>query len=83
MRNQTSDSRIPRFDGLPLSHRDFTVSEVYYEVHMTRVLHTARMNNVDGVMFVGQIVYQIVLSNCYFAYTFYSAEVITTKLMIR
>ena len=24
-----------------LSHRDSTVSEVYYEVHMTRVLHTA------------------------------------------
>ena len=83
MRNQTSDSRIPCFDALPLSHRDFTVSEVYYEVHMTRVLHTARMNNVDGVMFVGQIVDQIVLSNCYFAYTFYSVEVITTKLMIR
>ena len=79
MRNQTSDFRIPRFDALPLSHRDFTVSEVYDEVHMTRVLHTVRMNNVDGVMFVGQIV----LSNCYFAYTFYSAEVITTKLMIR
>ena len=82
MRNQTSDSRIPRFDALPLNHRDFTVSEVYYEVHMTRVLHTARMNNVDGVMFVGQIVDQL-LNNCYFAYTFYSVEVITTKLMIR
>ena len=29
-----------------------TVSEIYYEVHMTRVLHTARISNVDSVMFV-------------------------------
>ena len=71
-----------RFDALPLSHRDSTVSEVYYEVHMARFLHTSRMNNVDSVMFVGQVD-QIALSNCYFAYTFYSVEVITTKLMIR
>ena len=46
-----------------------------------RFLHTSRMNNVDSVMFVGQIIDQITLSNCYFAYTFYSVEVITTKLM--
>ena len=32
-------------DTLPLSHRDSTVSEVYYEVHMTRVLHAARIIN--------------------------------------
>ena len=51
-RNRTSDLRIPRSDALPLSHRDSTVSEVYYEVHMTRVLHTAGISNVDGVMFV-------------------------------
>ena len=37
-RNRTSDLRIPRSDALPLSDRDSTVSEVYYEVHMTRVL---------------------------------------------
>ena len=37
-KNRTSDFRIPRSDALPLSHRDSTVSEVYYEVHMTRVL---------------------------------------------
>ena len=37
---RSSDSRS---DALPLSHRDSTVSEVYYEVHMTRVLHTAKM----------------------------------------
>ena len=55
MRNRTSDLRIPRSDALPLSHRDSTVSEVYYEVHMTRVLHTARISNVDSVMFVNRI----------------------------
>ena len=52
MRNLESDPRIPRSDALPLSHRDSTVSEVYYEVDMTRVLHTARVSNVDSVMFV-------------------------------
>ena len=40
---------------LPLSHRDFTVSQVYYEVHMTRVIHTAKISNVDSVMFVNRI----------------------------
>ena len=55
MRNWTSDWRIPRSDALPLSHRDSTVSEVYYEVHITRVLPTARISNVDGVMFVIRI----------------------------
>ena len=40
-----------RSDVLALSHRDSSVSEVYYEVHMTRVLHTARISNVDSVMF--------------------------------
>ena len=43
MRNRTSELRIPRSDALPLSHRDSTVSEVYYKVHRTRVLHTAKM----------------------------------------
>ena len=28
------------------------MSEVYYEVRMTRVLHTVRISNVDRVMFV-------------------------------
>ena len=51
MRNQTSDLRISRSDALPLSLRDSTVSEVYFEVHMTRVLHTARISNVDSVIF--------------------------------
>ena len=52
MRNRTPDFRIPRSDALPLSHRDSTVSEIYYEVHMTHVLHTAKISNVDSVMFV-------------------------------
>ena len=51
MKNRTSDLRIPRSDALPLNHRDSTVSEVYFEVHMTRVLHNARISNVDGVIF--------------------------------
>ena len=38
-----------RSDALPLSHRDSSVSEVYYEVLMTRVLHTARISNVDSL----------------------------------
>ena len=47
MRNRVSDRRIPHSDALPLSYRDSTVSEVYYEVHMRRVLHTARISNFD------------------------------------
>ena len=31
------------------------MSEVYYEVHMTRVLHTAGIGNVDSVIFVNTI----------------------------
>ena len=30
-------NRIPRFDALPLSHRDSTVSEVYYEILFTNI----------------------------------------------
>ena len=52
MKNRTSDLRILRSEALLLSHRHSTVSEIYYEVHMTRVLHTARINNVDNVMLV-------------------------------
>ena len=54
MRNRTQDLRIPRSDALPLSHRDSTAREVYYEVHMARVLHTAWISNVDSVMFVNR-----------------------------
>ena len=52
MKNQTSDLQIPRSDALPLSHSDSTMSKVYREVHLTCVLHTARISNVDGVVFV-------------------------------
>ena len=52
MRNRTSDLRIPRSDALLLSHRDSTVSEVYHEVDMTRILHIARIGNVDSIIFV-------------------------------
>ena len=38
MRNRTLDLRIPRSDALPLSHRDPSVSEVLYEVHMACIL---------------------------------------------
>ena len=31
------------------------MSEVYYEVHMTRVLHTARIGYVDSVIFVNTV----------------------------
>ena len=31
------------------------MSEVYYEVHMTCVLHTARTSHIDSVMFVNRI----------------------------
>ena len=31
------------------------MSEVYCEVHMTRVLHTVRIGNVDSVIFVNTI----------------------------
>ena len=47
--------QIPRSDALPLSHRDSTVSEVYFEVHMTRVLHTARISSVDSLIFADRI----------------------------
>ena len=54
MRNRTSDLL---FRVLMLYNwaAETTVSEVYYEVHMRRVLHTARISNVDSVMFVNRI----------------------------
>ena len=55
MRNRTSDLWILHTDALSLSHRDSMVSEVYYEVHLRRVLHTARIRNVDSVMFANRI----------------------------
>ena len=56
-RNQTSELRILHCDMLPLSHRDSRVSEVYYKVHMTHILHTARISNFNSIMFViGEVV---------------------------
>ena len=31
------------------------MSEVYYEVQMTRALHTVRISNVDSVMFIDRL----------------------------
>ena len=39
---------IPHFNALPLSHRDSVVGEVYYEVHMTHILHPAKIRNVNS-----------------------------------
>ena len=44
------EESIPRSDALPTSYRDSTVNVLYYEVHMTPVLHTVRISNVDSVM---------------------------------
>ena len=43
-----------------LSHKDSTMSEVYYEVYLTRILHTARISSVDSVMFVDGIIGEMV-----------------------
>ena len=55
-KNSESPSNLRPSDlrpgALPLSHIDSSVSGVYYEVLMTRVLHTARISNVDSVMFL-------------------------------
>ena len=42
-------------DALPLSHKDSMVGEVYYEVRKTRVSHTAKITNVDSVLFVNRM----------------------------
>ena len=70
MRNRTSDLQIPCSDALPLSHKDSTVSEVYYEVHTTCVLHTARISNADSVMFVDRIgeMVSFKLKTCHLSY---------------
>ena len=37
-----------------------TASELYYEVHITRILRTARISNVDGVMFADRKIREMV-----------------------
>ena len=49
MMNWTPDLWIPRSDALPLSHSNSTVSKGCYKIHMTSILHTARISNVDSV----------------------------------
>ena len=46
--------------AIPLSHRDSTMSEVYYKVHITRVLHTTRISNIDSEMFVDRKIREMV-----------------------
>ena len=41
-------------NALPLNHRDSKVCNVYYNVHMTRILHATKTHNVDGIMFVNR-----------------------------
>ena len=54
-----------RSDVLPLSYRDSTESKVYYEVHVTCVLHAARISNVDSEMFVDRNKIEIFHQNCW------------------
>ena len=51
----TSELRILSSNALPLSQGDSVVSEIYYKVHMTHVLHTIRISNVNSLMFVNRI----------------------------
>ena len=46
---------------------DSTVGEVYFEfeVHVTRVPHTAKISNVDRVMFVKRIAEMVVFYSCH------------------
>ena len=68
-RNQTSDIQFPCSDALPLSHRDSMVSEVCYKVHMTCILHTARVSNVNGIMFVNKIRKTLIASLLFYLQT--------------
>ena len=65
MKNQTSHLWILHSDALPLSYRDSTESKVYYEVHVTCVLHAARISNVDSEMFVDRNTIEIFHQNCW------------------
>ena len=62
--------KLRPLDSLPLSHRDSVVGEVYYKVHMTCVLHTARIGNADSVMFVDRIgeMVSFKLKTCHLSY---------------
>ena len=54
MRNRTSDLPTLCFDALPLSHRDSTVSKVYYGVHIINMLASRQgmmiqKNSINGI----------------------------------
>ena len=40
MRNQTSDLRLPRYNALPLSHRDLTVSRNLLNPHANLIFNS-------------------------------------------
>ena len=54
MADWTSNLWILHSDAPPLSQRDSMLSKTMYKVHMTCVLHAARISNVDSVMFVNR-----------------------------
>ena len=64
MRNPIQDLQTLSSHALPLSHRDSMVSKVYYKVHMTRILHIAKISNVDSVMFVNRIREMVNFEHC-------------------
>ena len=43
-----------QYNALPMRHRYSAVSKVYYKVHMTHVMRTARISNVNSLMFVNK-----------------------------
>ena len=51
------------------------MSEVYYEVHMTRVLLTSRISNVDSVTFV-DLSYSIYILRHFMIYRNYGITVV-------
>ena len=54
MRNQTSDLQILQSNAPTLSQQDSVVSKAYLE-DMTHILHTARISNVQSIMFVNRL----------------------------
>ena len=56
MRNRTLDLRIPRSAAVLLSHRDAMVSlGPLRSFYMIRVLHAARVSNVDSGLFLNRM----------------------------
>ena len=55
MRNQNSDLQMLHSVALPLIHRDCGERGPVQSSYMTHILHTARIGNINGVMFVNRI----------------------------